>query len=362
MAKNDKDYAVIIGIKSYPDFDRDGPLEGPENDALAFRDWVISPTGGNVPDDKEHVALIVSSKYQPPAAIADDARPMIMDVQSAFEKLQNKAEENAGKGKGLQVGRRLYIYMAGHGFAPRDDQTALLMANATRERTGAVYHILGQYTADWFFKAKYFEEIILLMDCCRELYPVMGLNMSFKQSIAPGAVDKVKRFYGYGTKWSRLSREKNINGVRRGIFTATVIKALEGGAVDADTGELTAQSLSDYLYTNMEKLLDDAEKKIDDIPKEPEIDYYPKKGKGFVLMNVPIPRYRVTLSVPPAAVGKAAQILDGANDYAPAETIAAVTDPWVVNLTRGKYLAQVLAAGLQKVIVVDGTGDVNESF
>ncbi|MBC7911581.1 MAG: hypothetical protein H7Y30_13825 [Pyrinomonadaceae bacterium] len=361
MAQNDKDYAIIVGIQSYPDFDTDGALEGPENDALAFRDWVISPTGGNVPDDKEHVTLIISADYKPPAATPDDARPMIMDVQGAFERLQNKAEENANNDQGLQVGRRLYIYMAGHGFAPREDQTALLMANAKRNRTGAVYHILGQYTADWFFKAKYFEEVILLMDCCRELYPVMGLNMSFNPSLAPGAVDKVKRFYGYATKWSRLSREKNIDGVRRGIFTATLMKALEGGAVDPDTGELTAQSLSDYLYTNMESLLDEAEKKRNDIQKEPEIDYYPKKGKGFVLMTVTPPTFRVTIRVPPAAVGKTAQILDGIN-LAPVETANAVTDPWVVDLKRGKYLALVLDAGLKKVIEVGGTGDVNESL
>jgi len=285
-----------------------------------------------------------------------------MDVQRAFERLQTKAEKNEANLKGLQVGRRLYIYMAGHGFAPRDDQTALLMANATRDRTGPVYHILGQYTADWFFKAKYFEEVILLMDCCRELYPVMGLNMSFKELLAEGAVDKVKRFYGYATKWSRLSREKNINGVRRGIFTTTLIKALEGGAVDPDTGELTARSLSDYLYTNMETFLDDAEKKKDEIPKEPEIDYYPKKGKGFVLLKNPIPSFQVTLKVPAAAVGQPAQILDGAKDYAKVEATPAVTNPWVVKLQRGKYLAQVMSAGLQKIIVVDGSGDINESL
>src|SRR5262245_55141594 len=130
MAKNDKDYAIIVGIEVYPAFDPNGPLKGPENDARAFRDWVISPTGGNVPNDKDHVVLIVSSDYKPAPKTPDDARPMIMDVHSAFERLQNKAQQNADKGKGLQVGRRLYIYMAGHGFAPRDDQTALLMANA----------------------------------------------------------------------------------------------------------------------------------------------------------------------------------------------------------------------------------------
>lgn len=361
MAKNNKDYAVIVGIQTYPAFDPDGPLEGPENDARAFYEWVKSPAGGNVPDNKEHISLFVSSDYGPPFATLEDAKPMAQDIQKAFERLQNKADANDAKGDGLQVGRRLYLYMAGHGFAPRDDQTALLMANAARNRTGPMYHILGQYTADWFFKAKYFEEVILLMDCCREAQTIQGLNMSFAELVSPGAVDKVKRFYGYGTKWSRLSREKTINGVRRGIFTATLIKALEGGAADPDTGEITARSLSDYLYTNMEKLLDDADMKNDDVPKDPEVDYHPNKGKGFVLMKMPIPEYKVTINIPATSVGKAANILDGI-DFKSVKQIAAVTNPWVVNLRRGKYLVQVLADGLQKKITVDGTGDVNESL
>jgi hypothetical protein len=360
MAKNVKDYAVIVGIRTYPAFDPDGPLQGPENDAKAFADWVKSPAGGNVP--AKNVQLIVSSKYTKPATTPESARPMVNDVQKAFEKLQAIAEANAASGKGLRTGRRLYIYMAGHGFAPRDDQTALLMANATRSRVGPVYHILGQYTADWFFKSKYFEEVLLFMDCCREVYPVMGLNMSFGETHAPGAVDKVKRFYGFATKWSRLSREKNIGGTSRGVFTATLMKGLEGAAVDPDTGELTARSLSDYLYTNMETLLNADELLNDEIPKEPEIDYHPKKGKGFALMNVPVPQFHVTIRVPATSVGKPAQILDGANGYAAVQTVAAVTDPWVVKLNRGKYLAQILADGLQKVVIVNGTGDVNESF
>lgn len=350
MAKNDRDYAVVVGIKTYPAFDKDGPLEGPENDARAVYDWLISATGGNLP--KEQVALIVSSDYAPPAAGPNDARPMINDVHRAFEDLQDKAEQNAKNKKGLQVGRRLYIYMAGHGFAPRDDQTALLMANATSDRTGAIYHVLGQYTANWFYKAKYFEEVILLMDCCRENQKDMGLNMSFKDINAPGAVNKVKRFYGYGTKWSRLSREKDIDGIRRGVFTAALIKGLAGGAVDPSSGELTARSLSDYLYTVMEKV---------DETEGPEIDFYPKNGKGFVLMKMPVPEFKVTLHVPTASVGKAAQIIDGGT-LEEVKAIAAVTEPWVVELKRGKYLAMIPAEGLRRVIVVEGTGDVDESF
>ena len=49
------------------------------------------------------------------------------------------------------------------------------MANATPERVGSTYHVLGQYTADGFFKARCFEEVFLFMDCCREVFPRAGI-------------------------------------------------------------------------------------------------------------------------------------------------------------------------------------------
>jgi hypothetical protein len=66
------------------------------------------------------------------------------------------AEDGAGEahGDGAVVGRRLYLYFAGHGFAPTDTETALLMANATRTRGG--HHIPGRSYAEWFYRAGYF--------------------------------------------------------------------------------------------------------------------------------------------------------------------------------------------------------------
>src|SRR4051812_32471991 len=110
---NDKDHAVVIGIKDYPAFDADNPLLGPENDAEAFHDWLISATGGDVPSS--NAKLIASKNYSRPFANASVARPMVIDIQSAFEDLQTIASENEDKGNGYQVGRRLYIYMSGHG-------------------------------------------------------------------------------------------------------------------------------------------------------------------------------------------------------------------------------------------------------
>ena len=78
-----------------------------------------------------------------------------------------------------RLGRRLYIYMAGHGIAPGENQTALLMANANydKRRYGTGYHVIGEYVAGWVADAHYFDEILLFMDCCREIQAVPAPNM-----------------------------------------------------------------------------------------------------------------------------------------------------------------------------------------
>ena len=41
------DYALIVGINEYEELPR---LNGPIADAMAFRDWVTSAEGGDIPD------------------------------------------------------------------------------------------------------------------------------------------------------------------------------------------------------------------------------------------------------------------------------------------------------------------------
>ena len=80
------------------------------------------------------------------------------------------------------------------------------MANATRKR---IYHVPGKPWADYFFRAGYFREIALFMDCCRERQErvVQNVPLWVKQDL-PDAVDQGRRFYGFGAKWSRTAREK----------------------------------------------------------------------------------------------------------------------------------------------------------
>jgi hypothetical protein len=241
---NPTDCAVVGGIAWYPGL---GDLGGPLNDAAALASWLTSPGGGSM--DPKRLWLILSPAAGDSAAPAPP-RPAREEILAAFDALVDLALANDDAGHGRRAGRRLYLYFASHGFAPRDDQTALLMANATRQRVG--YHVLGPAYADWFFHAGYFDEILPFMDCCREVYPLAPLNPPhYFPETDPKAPDRVRLFYGYGTRWSKLSRERPMppDNAVRGVFTTALLAGLRGAAADP-SGRVTSASLNGYMFQN----------------------------------------------------------------------------------------------------------------
>jgi hypothetical protein len=355
MAKDD--WAIVVGIRSYPVLQN---LDGPENDAATFRDWLLDPVGGNVPAN--HVQFITTSQWKTPFRSVDLARPTAVRVLAAVEKLQNIAEKKGAQGLEQRVGRRLYLYMAGHGFAPRDDQTGLLMANATPMRVGPGFHVLGEYTADWFYHAGYFDEIVLFMDCCREVYTVPALNMPYKAVNAPDAVERVKGFYGFGTKWSRLSRERPMaNGTVHGVFTTALLAGLRGAAAEPNSGgQITTTSLWNYLRENMKTFLTPELLNNPEVPKQPDKRDY---GGSFVLVTVAAPpAYPVTVHLPANSAGKKVNIL-GSPQFTLVASTNAAPPLWQLSLDRGVYMAQILADGLQSPpFEVTGVGGIDVNF
>jgi hypothetical protein len=332
-----------------------GDLNGPENDAKDFYEWVTSPTGGAVP--QAQTALILSSQHNPPFLTASAAEPTTHRVQIAFDALQDLSEQNAQTGKGMRVGRRLYIYMAGHGFAPQPGDVALLTANATKKRLG--YHILGRVEADFFLMANYFDEVVLFMDCCRNILPQSPRSLPpYITVIGPNALDKARLFYGFGTKWSRVSRERMMpSGLWHGVFTAALLAGLKGAAADPN-GRITATSLGDYLYSNMKDFLSPEDLADPVVPKEPDVDYDKDPLNAFTLVTVPVPDFLVTIHLPASTQGKTVEVLSGQGLALVASAIS-VPPAWKLPLRRGLYLAQVLAAGLQVSFEVNGAGDVD---
>src|ERR1700730_8123470 len=61
--------------------------------------------------------------------------------------------KNKESGRGMTVGRRLYVYMSGHGFSPRPSRGCLFTANATMDFGANVY---PSAWLDWFRDSGYF--------------------------------------------------------------------------------------------------------------------------------------------------------------------------------------------------------------
>ncbi|PYQ62101.1 MAG: hypothetical protein DMF53_13870, partial [Acidobacteria bacterium] len=201
-----EDWAIVVGIKSYFDPGLAG-LEGPENDAREFYDWVVSADGGAVP--KAQAQCILSSDYHPPFASAAAAMPTAEAIKGAFDHLRSIADANvkAENGLGWTVGKRFYLFFSGHGFAPsqNDELTALLTAEAS-VANAQLTHVIGSYMADIFWRAKFFDEILLFVDCCRSIMDCAQLYMPYEIKRVSN-YDQVRRFYAYGARVAKESRE-----------------------------------------------------------------------------------------------------------------------------------------------------------
>ncbi|HEY7950948.1 MAG TPA: caspase family protein [Solirubrobacterales bacterium] len=225
------DHAIVIGIGRYAHFE---DLEGAENDARAIIEWLQDPHGGDVPENQIH--RISSTDYNA------SHRPGSDDVYEPFEKLIDLARDNDPQ----IVGRRLYIFMAGHGCAPALRDAALLMANAKAQRWG--HHVSGSAVADHFAQARYFEEVVLLMDCCRTEIVGLVANSLPWQPVASELAGNPRWLYAFASCFSRPAREKVIDGEIRGVFTVAVLEALRSGAH-------TSKSLEPLVVARMSELM-----------------------------------------------------------------------------------------------------------
>jgi hypothetical protein len=314
------DYALVVGVDRYPAI---GNLSGAEADAQAFYGWVTDPQGGGVLPT--NATRVVSSIYQPAAAV-DDELPAKQQIERFFTEVENIAQKNNAAGQGLKTGRRLYMFFAGHGFAPSLDTSGVLMANATDTM---LHNVAPFLWANRLFDGGWFDEVVLFQDACRSRISNADLTPPFLKPRP--MLGNRKRFFAFAAKHGLLAQEKrDSHGQVHGVFSATLLAGLSGGARDPVTGEVTTAQLKAYLQDNMHKRLSDVEIANDEIAKLPEI-YDPDP---FVIVpGAPIPQFGVRVSLPAANLD--VRIENG--NLAP--VIAANPAPriWNIMLPRGIY-------------------------
>jgi hypothetical protein len=344
MAVDDR--GIVVGITRYPDI---SPLDGPEPDAEEFYDWLISPAGGDVPPSR--IDKIVSSAFQPAPPAPPVALPA-QEVAQAFDRLHTEAFRT---GVPKRLGRRLYVYAAGHGAAlpfaadPDRSDAAFLVADATKFNAT---HVMTKIRALYFLNAGIFDEIVVFMDCCR--IP-LSLNPTYPSYVNATAIDTLENerrtFFAFATKWGLNAREKPFNGVTRGVFTTALIAGLKGAAANPD-GTITSSSLRNYLLNHMKDLLTQTELADPDIPKRPDI---PAPAVELVFTTVPPPRVTVSVTFPPTAADQLIRVRgEGFRVVASGQTVAGAA--WVVpeQLPRGGYLVEIPGVGLEKDFTLIG--------
>jgi len=238
MPKNDH-YAIVVGISTYPDPSLKD-LQGPVSDARAFCQWLRDPTGGDL--DAQNIKCLLTTDFHPPDPTGpQDAHPIPNEIDVLFEQFVSQ---------GLQgrIGERLYIFAAGHGFSDTQnvENNSLYAANA---RGSFPYNTAITHYASWFYRCAVFDEIVLIMDCCRTRNPMHSVNLPpLPISQGSARASRVRKFYAFATGWGLETREKKFDdGTWSGIFTTALLKALKNTKPDSQ-GQVTGQGIKNYVH------------------------------------------------------------------------------------------------------------------
>lgn len=353
------DRALVVGINNYPGI---SVLSGAENDAKAFYDWVIDPAGGNVVEPGMAVRILSSDYPNPPSV--DVAKPAKEMIDLFFIEIRNAAAANNAAVLGSKAGKRVWLFFSGHGFAPSLDRSGVLMANATPD---LVHNIAARAWADRLYEGGWFDEVILFQDACRSRIKDADLNMPFlRPRLAPPG-QKPRRFYAFAASNDKLAKEVPlVGGKTHGVFTATLLRALEGAARDPKTDAISVAQLQGYLHDNMKNLLSAADQQNDEISQVPEVLYSepfdivaPRPAQPVPAAPVQDFPIRITVRQP----GPPARVLDAA--FVQVASVDPSPPDWRFRLPRGIYKAAVDGFGeslfqVTGAIGIDGNpGEVN---
>jgi hypothetical protein len=286
------DHAVVIGIESYPGL---SDLEGPSNDASAFYDWLVSPAGGNL--DPVNVRKSLTTDFGPQEDDVNAIRPQLDDLHCLFDDLLEPAV-NAE-----HIGDRLFLYAAGHGIADSQEMNdvAVMSANA---RPMMPLHITLTLYAQWFRRSSAFDEVILIMDCCRDVNVMISLVPPTLVQLPPRArAGRVKTFYAFATEWAHVAKEREIDGVKRGIFTTALLDALKKQKPNR-RGRVTGSLIARYIRDKITIFAGDKE------IRPPQIDAPEDRDVLFVHRDV-APTVDVAFIANAARIGKEFVVFDG---------------------------------------------------
>lgn len=313
------DQAVVIGIETYPGMN---DLEGPCNDAVAFKNWLLRLDGGGL--DPGNVDILLTRDFSPPIGVAD-AHPVLAELEELFRPLVIKAAQHK------HTEGRLFIFVAGHGFADSQDMKSAALFTANAEILFLPHLAVIQY-ANYFRRHWAFDQVILIMDACRRTNELQQIcEPPLPRVRAHPNAHKVKMFVGFGAGFNQVARERAFAGGKvHGIFTMALLDALEKANPNA-IGRVNGSAVERYIHNNIDSFAGGASIKPPDFDVNQQKDVlFVKRGPFLV---------DVVFDIDAVHVNQVLIIAFGGVNEVYREAVAA--SPVTVRLSPGLYKARI---------------------
>jgi len=336
-AANPHDHALVIGIRRYADVAAGWvkDLKGPDHDAAAVAAWLRSPAGGGLPHD--NVRVICSADFPDPFE-GGHGEPAEVRISKAFKEIARLP-----KAHGQFAGRRLYVYVSGHGFATRRDQAGILAADSVK-----VTPLIVDVTSftNWLYEAATFQELVLWADACAERVPPTHLvGFPERPQGSPNA-PSVRLFESFAAPIGLRAVENQMpDGQWHGAFTYALLRGLEGAAQTP----VTSITLRNYLRNALKGFIGEADRGRKTVAKEPAFG----RTDEVQLAAPAASTFSVTIHFPPEAVGKLATVARG-RTVPPADQTTLADTQWRPSLEAGLYVVLVSDLGLAETFEVGG--------
>jgi len=341
-APNPHDHAVVIGISRYADVEAGWitALQGPDNDAADVAAWLRDPAGGGLPHDNVHV---VRSADAPDPFTADHVEP---HQQMVMRALDDVAQLEQTTFEGQWAGRRLYVYVSGHGFANVRDEAALVTAEATK---ATPLNVLVTDWVRWMAQAAPFQELVFWGDTCSTRTLATRFTRCALPDVFSAKAPQVRTFAAYAAPVGLVAVENLMpDGQWHGAFTYALLQGLKGAAVTP----VTSDSLRDYLLNAMRAFLPDRDRRRPTVAKEPSFGF----TDAMQFSAPPRLGFPVTLRFGRGVLGQRVRI--GVSPAAPpvAETVLDAEE-WTVELQPGAFAVFLEGGATHQFEVVGGGAD-----
>lgn len=250
-----QDYAILVGISRYKDEKQFPPLDGPLNDVQRVRAWLTSKTDGQeVPDGNVRTLATSADLLMKPPDGGWPSATVWAPTRTGFSELFTKiAFDDAGKP--LKREGRLYLYFSGHGFSLDDDETPSA-ALFSADNFGEVHsNLAGTIYALGVKRRRLFKEVVLIMDCCRDVFGNFVYNGPDFNQVGAGSSEAVKLYALYAAPKRGKSQERELpdsEGKVVGLMTDALLRALKEAPSDV-AGQVAGKVLTTVMEFNWKR-------------------------------------------------------------------------------------------------------------